>query len=159
MSSEKFRILPKFSFLISCLITLSCSIYSAYKGTILYLVKKAMDDTFVGGETSDLSIGLWFFISGIMLFITFIFFYLRKINDLKSQKIILNSLIIICFILFVAFLLFIPNMFIFSTIPLVILLIYVISYKNLKKEILFEKKNKPLTDKEVYLLQRLAKKK
>ena len=78
MSSEKFRILPKFSFLISWLITLSCAIYSDYKGIILYFFKKAMDDTFVVAETSDLSIGLWFFISGIMLFIIIIVFIKEK---------------------------------------------------------------------------------
>ena len=54
-----------------------------------------MEDTFVGGETSNLSIELWFIISGIMFFLTFIFIYLKKIGDLKSQKTILSGFIIL----------------------------------------------------------------
>jgi hypothetical protein len=45
-----------------------------------------MEDTFVGGETSDISITLWFLIAGVMTFTTFIFFNFLKIKDLKSQK-------------------------------------------------------------------------
>ena len=95
MLTKKFRVLPKFSFLFSALIAFSCSIYSAYKGIVLYFVQKAMEDTFVGGETSNLSIELWFIISGIMFFLTFIFIYLKKIGDLKSQKTILSGFIIL----------------------------------------------------------------
>ena len=159
MLTKKFRVLPKFSFLFSALITLSCSIYSAYKGIVLYFVQKAMEDTFVGGETSNLSIELWFIISGIMFFLTFIFIYLKKIGDLKSQKTILSGFIILWFISFVIFLFLIPKMKIFSLIPLMTLIIYIISYSNVKKQIEFEKKNKPLSKTEIDLLQRLARKK
>ena len=44
-----------------------------------------MEDTFVGGETSDTSIYLWFTIGFILLFASYLFFYLIKI-DLKSQN-------------------------------------------------------------------------
>ena len=54
MQTKKFRVLPKFSFLISALATLIFAVFSAYKGILLILIKKAMDDTFVGGETSDI---------------------------------------------------------------------------------------------------------
>ena len=99
-----------------------------------------MEDTFVGGETSNLSIELWFIISGIMFFLTFIFIYLKKIGDLKSQKTILSGFIILWFISFVIFLFLIPKMKIFSLIPLMTLIIYIISYSNVKKQIEFEKK-------------------
>ena len=93
-----------------------------------------------------------------MFFLTFIFIYLKKIGDLKSQKTILSGFIILWFISFVIFLFLIPKMKIFSLIPFVTLIIYIISYSNVKKQIEFEKKNKPLSKTEIDLLQRLAKK-
>ena len=101
MQTKKFRVLPKFSFLISALATLIFAVFSAYKGILLILIKKAMDDTFVGGETSDISIGLWLSISGIMFFLTFLFIYLRKIKELNSQKTITSGYIILWFLTFV----------------------------------------------------------
>ena len=53
-----------------------------------------MEDTFVGGNTSDVSIILWFVIAGILSLITFMFLFFLKIKDLKSQKIILYSVTI-----------------------------------------------------------------
>ena len=43
-----------------------------------------MEDTFVGGETSDISIFLWFIVGIIVLF--FIFLFYSKLKILKSQK-------------------------------------------------------------------------
>ena len=63
-----------------------------YKGVLLILVQSAMEDTFVGGDTSDISITLWFLIGGVMSFSSFMFFYFLKVNDLKSQKIILTGI-------------------------------------------------------------------
>ena len=64
-----------------------------YKGIILYFVNKALEDTFVGGSTSDISIILWFIISGILMLITVMFLFFLKIKDLKSQKTIIIGLI------------------------------------------------------------------
>jgi len=91
----KFNISPKFSFIISSLISLLFSAYAAYKGVILFFVERAMEDTFVGGSASSISITLWLTISGVMIFISFLFFYFVKIKDLKSQKSILTGIMII----------------------------------------------------------------
>ena len=159
MQTKKFRILPKFSFLISALATLIFAVFSAYKGILLILIKKAMDDTFVGGETSDISIVLWLSISGIMFFLTFLFIYLRKIKELNSQKTITSGFIILWFLTFVMILFFIPEMKFFSLVPFGLLIIYILSYSNVKKQIIFEKRNKPLSPTEIHLLQKLAKRK
>ena len=77
--SFKLKISPKFSFIISSIISLLFSLYAAYKGIILFFVEKAMEDTFVGGNASSISISLWLTISGVMIFISFLFFYFVKI--------------------------------------------------------------------------------
>ena len=118
-----------------------------------------MDDTFVGGEVSNISIGLWLFISGIMFFLAFLFIYLRKLRDLKSQKTINSAFIILWFITFVIILFFLPKMKYFSLIPFSLMVIYIISYSNVKKQIIFNKRNKHLSKNEIELLQRLAKRK
>ena len=41
---------------------------------MVYFVKKAMDDTFIGSSTSDSTITLWFAIIGTMALSMFIFF-------------------------------------------------------------------------------------
>ena len=51
-----------------------------------------MEDTFVGGETSDISIFLWFVVGVLLLFCSFLFFYLTRIKDLRSQKTLLNGI-------------------------------------------------------------------
>ena len=60
MLTKKFRVLPKYSFLFSALITLSCSIYSAYKGIVLHFVQKAMEDNLLEAKHQifQLSYGL-----------------------------------------------------------------------------------------------------
>ena len=83
------KITTKFTLLISALTSLGFLIYTLYKGIILYFVNEALEDTFVGGNTSDVSIVLWFVISGILMLITIMFLFFLKIKDLKSQKLLL----------------------------------------------------------------------
>ena len=82
----KKKINSKIAFAVSGIYSFFFTIFAIYKGIILYFVNLALEDTFVGGETSDISITLWFLISGIMFFTTFLFFFFIKIKDLKSQK-------------------------------------------------------------------------
>ena len=150
------KITTKSILLISALTTSIFLIYSLYKGIILYFVNKAMEDTFVGGNASDISITLWFIISVILMLLTIMFLFFLKIKDLKSQKIIILGLTffwiaISFFSIFLTFLNF--------WITLLTLLIGVISFlgsKNLKKKIIAESNEKGLTEKEIYLLQKLA---
>ena len=159
MKPEKFYITTKNSFLISSLVTFFLAIFSAYKGILLIFIQKAMEDTFVGGETSDVSIELWLIISGIMLFLTFIFIYIRKIKEFKSQKTIVSGFILLWFITSVVFLFYSTKTIIFSIVPFGLFIINLICYSNIKKQIVYNKKNKPLSETEIHLLQRLAKKK
>ena len=150
------KVTTKSTLLISALTTLVFLIYTLYKSIILYFVNEALEDTFVGGSTSDVSITLWFMISVILMLITIMFLFFLKIRDLKSQKIIVIGLtffwiIISFFSVFVTFI----NLWI----TLLTFLIGVLSFlatKNLKKEIIAELNKKGLTDKEIYLLQKLA---
>ena len=150
------KVTTKSTLLISALTTLVFLIYTLHKSIILYFVNEALEDTFVGGSTSDVSITLWFMISVILMLITIMFLFFLKIRDLKSQKIIVIGLtffwiIISFFSVFVTFI----NLWI----TLLTFLIGVLSFlatKNLKKEIIAELNKKGLTDKEIYLLQKLA---
>ena len=81
----KMKITSKLALIISGFYSLIFVSFCFYKGIILYFVNKAMEDTFVGGETSDISIFLWFVVGVLLLFCSF-FFYFTKIKDLKVKK-------------------------------------------------------------------------
>ena len=150
------KIRTKSILLISASTSSAFLIYALYKGIILYFINEALEDTFVGGSTSNISIILWFIISGILMLITLMFLFFIKIKDLKSQKIIVIGLtffwISISFLsIFVSF----SNLWI-TLITLIISVISLLAIRNLKKEIITELNKKGLTDKEIYLLQKLA---
>ena len=150
------KITTKSILLISALTSSAFLIYALYKGIILYFVNEALEDTFVGGSTSNISIILWFIISGILMLITSMFLFFLKIKDLKSQKIIVIGLIFFWFTvsffsIFVAF----SNLWI-TLLTSSIGIISFLASKNLKKEIIAELNKKGLTEKEIYLLQKLA---
>jgi len=150
------KISTKSILLISALTSSFFLIYTSYKGIILYFVNEALEDTFVGGSSSNISIILWFIISGILMLITSMFLFFLKIKDLKSQKIIVIGLIffwftISFFSIFVAF----SNLWI-TLLTSSIGIISFLASKNLKKEIIAELNKKGLTEKEIYLLQKLA---
>ena len=150
------KITTKTILLISALTNSAFLIYALYKGIILYFVNEALEDTFVGGNTSNISIILWFIISGILMLLTSMFLFFLKIKDLKSQKIIVIGLIFFWFTvsffsIFVAF----SNLWI-TLLTSSIGIISFLASKNLKKELIAELNKKGLTDKEIYLLQKLA---
>ena len=89
----KMKITSRLALIVSGFYSLIFVSFCFYKGIILYFVNKAMEDTFVGGETSDTSIYLWFVVGVLLLFCTFLFFYFIKIKYLKSQKNLLNGII------------------------------------------------------------------
>ena len=150
------KITTKSILLISAVVSSFFLIFTLYKGIILYFVNEALEDTFVGGSTSDISIVLWFVLSGILMLLTLMFLFFIKIKDLKSQKIIVIGLTffwvsISFFSIFVSF----SNLWI-TLIAVIISVISLFAIKNLKKEIVNELNKKGLTDKEIYLLQKLA---
>ena len=150
------KISTKSILLISALTSSFFLIYSSYKGTILYFVNEALEDTFVGGSTSDISIYLWFTISGILILITLMFLFFIKIKDLKSQKIIVTGITV--FWITISIFLILTNLsnFWISLITLTVGILSFLAMKSLKKTIIAELNKKGLTDKEIYLLQRLA---
>ena len=150
------KITTKSILLISALTTSAFLIYALYKGIILYFVNEALEDTFVGGSTSNISIILWFIISGILMLITSMFLFFLKIKDLKSQKIIVIGLIFFWFtISFFSIFVTFSNLLI-TLLTSSIGIISFLASKNLKKEIIAELNKKGLTEKEIYLLQKLA---
>ena len=76
----KLKISSKIAFIVSGLYSSLFIFFSLYKAIILLFIQSALEDTFIGGETSDTSITLWFVIAGIMSFTTFIFFYFLKVK-------------------------------------------------------------------------------
>ena len=150
------KIKTKSILLISALTTSAFLIYTLYKGIILYFVNEALEDTFVGGSTSNISIILWFIISGILMLITSMFLFFLKIKDLKSQKIIVIGLIFFWFtVSFFSIFVTFSNLWI-TLLTSSIGIISFLASKNLKKEIIAELNKKGLTEKEIYLLQKLA---
>ena len=150
------KITTKSILLISAVASSFFLIFTLYKGIILYFVNEALEDTFVGGSTSDISIVLWFVLSGILILLTLMFLFFIKIKDLKSQKIIVIGLTFFWFsISFLSTFLSFSNLWI-TSITLIIGVISLLAIKNLKKEIVNELNKKGLTDKEIYLLQKLA---
>ena len=150
------KITTKSILLISALTSSAFLIYALYKGIILYFVNEALEDTFVGGNTSNISIILWFIISGILMLITSMFLFFLKIKDLKSQKIIVIGLIFFWFTVsfFSIFITF--SNFLITLLTSSIGIISFLASKNLKKEIIAELNKNGLTEKEIYLLQKLA---
>ena len=150
------KITTKSILLISALTSSAFLIYALYKGIILHFINEALEDTFVGGNSSNISIILWFIISGILMLITSMFLFFLKIKDLKSQKIIVIGLIFFWFtISFFSILVTFSNLWI-TLLTSSIGIISFLASKNLKKEIIAELNKKGLTEKEIYLLQKLA---
>ena len=127
-----------------------------YKGIVLYFINKAMEDTFIGGETSDISIFLWFILGTLLLFFSFLFFYFTKIKDLKSQQTLLNSISAFWIVISFIQIIFFKSYFYLSLINLIPVVINLIAIKNLKNLIIKKLNEKGLTEKEIYLLQLLA---
>ena len=150
------KITTKSILLISAITSSFFLIFTLYKGIILYFVNEALEDTFVGGSTSDISIVLWFVLSGILMLLTLMFLFFIKIKDLKSQKIIVIGLIFFWFtVSFFSIFVTFSNLWI-TLLTSSIGIISFLASKNLKKEIIAELNKKGLTEKEIYLLQKLA---
>jgi hypothetical protein len=71
---KKIRISSKLSFIISSITSMIFVGYFGYKGLMVYFVQKAMDDTFIGGSSSDITVTLWFSISVAMALSMLLFF-------------------------------------------------------------------------------------
>ena len=152
----KMKITSRLALIVSGFYSLTFVSFCFYKGTILYFVNKAMEDTFVGGETSDTSIYLWFVVGILLLFCACLFFYFTKIKDLKSQKTLLNGIIAFWIMISIFQIIFFKSYFYLSLINLIPVMTNYLAIKNLKNLIIKKLNEKGLSDKEVHLLQLLA---
>ena len=154
---KRIKISSKLSFIISSLTSTIFVLYFAYKGIMVYLVQKAMDDTFLGGSTSDITVTLWFAISAAMALSMLLFFQFTKIKDLKSQSTILKGMFIGWAGICVALIVFIPSYIYFVILTAAASIVSLISSLTLKDEIIAQlNKKETLSEKEIYLLQKLA---
>ena len=155
---KKIKISSKLSFIISSIISLIFVTYFAYKGFMVYFVQKAMDDTFIGGSTSDITITLWFAIAGTMALSMFLFFQFTKIKDLNSQRTIQKGIFAGWTIITLAMIIFITVYIYFIFLTIIASIVSLLSSITLKDQIAEELRNKKenLSEKEIYLLQKLA---
>ena len=152
----KMKLTAKLALIISGSYSLIFVSFCFYKSIVLYFVNKAMEDTFVGGETSDISIFLWFIVGVLLLFCSFLFFYFTKIKDLKSQKTLLNGISAFWILISIIQITFFKLYFYLSLFNLIPIIINFLAIKNLKNLIIKKLNEKGLTDKEIHLLQMLA---
>ena len=115
-----------------------------------------MEDTFVGGETSSISITLWFIISAILAFASILFFYFIKIKDLKSQKIILTGITISWIFISIFQIFLFKNYFYLSLLTIIPIITCFLAIKTLKSKIIKQLNEKGLSEKEIHLLQLIA---
>ena len=155
---KKINVPSKLSFVTSSIISIIFVTYFTYKGFKVYFVQKAMDDTFVGGSSSDITITLWFAISGVMALCMFLFFQFTKIKDLYSQRTIQKGIFFGWTVIAIAMLIFIPSYVYFILLTIIASTVSLLSSITLKYKIAEDLKNKKetLSKKEVYLLQKLA---
>ena len=155
---KKINISSKTSFVISIITSIVFVLYFAYKGFVVYFIQKAMDDTFVGGGASDITITLWFGISLSMALSMFLFFQFTKIKDLKSQRTIQKGIFIGWAIIAIAMIIFVPTyiyLILITILSSIVSLLSSITLKDIIAKDLKEKKE-TLSEKEIYLLQKLA---
>ena len=155
---KKIIISSKTSFITSIITSIVFVLYFAYKGFVVYIVQKSMDDSFVGGSASDITITLWFGISLSMALSMFLFFQFTKIKDLNSQRTIQKGIFIGWSIIAITMIIFVPTYIYLILITIFSSIVSFLSSVTLKDIIakdLIEKKE-TLSEKEIYLLQKLA---
>jgi len=155
---KKIIISSKTSFIFSIIASILFVIYFAYKGLMVYFIQRAMDDTFVGGSASDITITLWFGISLSMALSMFLFFQFIKIKDLNSQRIIQKGIFMGWAIIAIMMTIFVPSyiyLILIAILSSIVSLISSITLKDIIAKDLIEKKE-TLSEKEIYLLQKLA---
>ena len=155
---KKIKISSRLSFVASSIISMIFMGYFGYKGFVVYFVQKAMDDTFIGGSSSDITVTLWFAISGAMAFSMFLFFQFIKIRDLNSQRTIQKGIFFSWAAVSVSLIIFLPHYIYFILLTFLATIISLLSSITLKEKIADEliRKKETLSEREIYLLQKLA---
>ena len=141
-----------YPYILSIFLSLVILIYFTYKGVIAYLIHKELY-----GSGMDVLVSLRIALAGIMLLLLLLLFQFARIKEFKSQKTIItgifigwSSLLIILLLINRELIYFIISCGLASFVNLLSLFTLV--------DLIKEERN-TLTDKEIYLLQKLAKKK
>ncbi len=148
----KIKVLPKYAYLASSSIAFIFFCYFAYKAFIAYLIHKELY-----GDGMDVLVSLRAALAGIMFLLILLFFQFIKIKDLKSQRTILRGIFIAWSSLFIILIIVNANLIYFISLSGIAALINLISLFSLV-DLIKEERN-TLTEKEIYLLQKLANKK
>ena len=148
----KLKIKPKVAYLTSACTALIILLFFSYKAVIAYLIHREL----YGGGLDTLVL-LRASIAGIMFLLILLFIQFMKINDLKSQRTILRGIFIGWTSVFIALIVIKLASIYFILLTGLSSLIILITLFSLIDQIKEEKNT--LTDKEIYLLQELAKKK
>ena len=148
----KLNIKPKIAYLTSIFTAIIILLFFSYKAVIAYLIHREL----YGGGLDTLVL-LRASIAGIMLLLILLFIQFMKINDLKSQRTILRGIFIGWTSVFVSMIVLKLSSIYFIFLTGLSSLIILVTLFSLVDQIKEEKNT--LTDKEIYLLQKLAKKK
>ena len=148
----KLNIKPKFAYLISICSAFIILLFFSYKAVIAYLIHREL----YGGGLDTLVL-LRASIAGIMFLLIILFIQFIKIKDLKSQRTILRGIFVGWTTAFIILLIIKTSSIYFVILTGLLSLIVLMNLFSLKDQI--EEEKNTLTDKEIYLLQKLAKKK
>jgi len=148
----KLKINPKVAYLVSICTALIILFFFSYKAVIAYLIHREL----YGGGL-DVLVLLRASIAGIMSLLILLFIQFMKIKDLTSQRTILRGIFIGWTSVFIALVAIKISSIYFIILTGTSSLIILVTLFSLVDQIKDEKNT--LTDKEIYLLQKLAKKK
>ncbi len=148
----KINISPKITFILSILICIVSFTFFTYKGLVAYLVHKEL----YGGGIDALVASRWG-LAFVSLIFAFLFYLFWRIKDLKSKKTILKGCSLGWLLVSILIPILAPDNIYIIIFPIIMVLISIISAYSLNQEIKEEKYK--LTEKEIYLLQKLAGKK
>ena len=148
----KLKIKPKVAYITSILSALIILFFFSYKAIIAYLIHREL----YGGGLDTLVL-LRASIAGIMFLLILLFIQFMKIKDLKSQRTILRGMFVGWTSVFITLIVIKLSSIYFILLTGASSLIILVILFSLIDQIKEEKNT--LTDKEIYLLQKLAKKK
>lgn len=148
----KISIQPKIAYYLSIFLTLILFFYFSYKGVIAYFIHKEL----YGGGI-DILVTLRATLAGVMLFLSLLLLQFSKIKDLKSHRTILNGIFIGWSTIIILLIILNTNLIYFIIMSGLGSIFSLITLLSLDDQIKEEKNS--LTDKEIYLLQKLANKK
>tara|TARA_B100001248_G_C27281624_1_gene408020 strand:+ start:112 stop:567 length:456 start_codon:yes stop_codon:yes gene_type:complete len=148
----KIKIKPKLSYYVSIFVSFIILGYFAYKGIVAYLIHREL----YGGGIDTLVL-LRASIAGIMFLLILLFIQFIKIPDLKSHRSILRGVFIGWVSVFIILVVVNLSSIYFMLLTAIVSSFTLLTLLSLENQIK-EQKN-TLTEKEIYLLQQLAKKK